>query len=217
MKAVSADAVGVEALRNRVAVRDRIVRSMKGGIKAGDLRKIGLTRADRPDRREIVRLVQRRQRNVAREAGKNVVVDPDWPAIIRSAVNNAMPNRDRLKSLCFAQPAPCSRQGSRNVRYPFRRIRFIDELALARAFGPQSRLRPDTVDLPFDQAARLGLAVRTEDLELDPRRTGVEDENGIRWSTPRAGRCCYGARGRKGRRLHRRPCVNARSRLAMSV
>jgi len=166
---------------------------------------------------EMIRLVERRQGNVAREVGENVVVDPDRPAIIRSAVNNAMPDRDRIKSLCFAQPAPCSRQRSWNVRYSFRCVRLIDELAFARAFGSHSRLRPDTVDLPLDQALRVSPAVRTEYLELDARRTGVDDEDRIHWSTPRAWRCCCGARARKGRRLHRRPCVNARSRLAMSV
>ena len=40
VKAVAAHALGIEALRDRVVVRDRAMAAMKGGVEAGDLRQV---------------------------------------------------------------------------------------------------------------------------------------------------------------------------------
>ncbi len=48
-------------------IRERAVAAVEGGVEAGDLRQFGEARADRADRRQIVGLMQRRERNVALE------------------------------------------------------------------------------------------------------------------------------------------------------
>ena len=68
VKAVAADALGVEMLGDRVVVGDGGVLAMEGRIEARDLGQPRPVRHHRPDRRQIVRLVQRRERDIAFEA-----------------------------------------------------------------------------------------------------------------------------------------------------
>ena len=75
VKSIAAHALGVERFRNREMVNDRAVAAVKRGVEAGDLRQVRETRLDRPDRRKIVRLMQRRQRDITFELGKHPVVD----------------------------------------------------------------------------------------------------------------------------------------------
>ena len=49
--------------RQRHQLGDRRLAAMKAGVEAGDLRHVGQPLGDRFDRREVVRLMQRRQRN----------------------------------------------------------------------------------------------------------------------------------------------------------
>jgi hypothetical protein len=65
VKAVAAYAFDVQALWNRIMVGDRAVAAMKGGVEAGDLRQAWKTGEQRANRREVVRLVKRRQRYIA--------------------------------------------------------------------------------------------------------------------------------------------------------
>ena len=99
VEAVAAHAFVVEMLRDRVVVRQRIVAAVEGGVEAGDLRQVGGARENGADRREIVRLVQRRQRHIAFELGQHLVVDQDRPVVVRAAMHDAMPDRDRLELL----------------------------------------------------------------------------------------------------------------------
>ena len=62
MKAVAPDALVVELMRDGVVVGDRVMVAMKRGVEAGDLRQCRKIGEQRADRRQIVRLVQRRQR-----------------------------------------------------------------------------------------------------------------------------------------------------------
>ena len=54
MKSVAADAFRIEALRDRVVVRKRMMRAVEGGIEACDLQQAGRAGADRMDRCEVV-------------------------------------------------------------------------------------------------------------------------------------------------------------------
>ena len=80
VEAVAPDAFGIELFRNRVAVGKRAVAAMKRGVEAGDLGDIGRSGQDRADRRKVVGLVQRRQRNVSLQLRQHVLIDPDRPS-----------------------------------------------------------------------------------------------------------------------------------------
>ena len=67
MKAIAAHAVRVEAFRDCIMVRDRAVTAVERSVETGDLRQLRTAREQRADRRQIVRLVERRQRDVALE------------------------------------------------------------------------------------------------------------------------------------------------------
>ena len=100
VEAVAAHALGVEPLRNGVMIRDRAVAAMKRGIEAGDLRQIGKALEQRADRREIVRLVQRRQRNVALEIVRARRASiRTGSVVLRSAMHDAMADRGGLELL----------------------------------------------------------------------------------------------------------------------
>jgi hypothetical protein len=65
-------------------------------IETGDLGKIGKSVEKHPDRREIVRLMQRRQRDILLELLENVRVDDHGCAVFRSAMHDAVSDRDRV-------------------------------------------------------------------------------------------------------------------------
>ena len=65
MEPVAPNALLVELIGYRVAIRDVVMAAMKGRIEAGNLRDLWQARKNRFDRREIMRLVQRCERNQA--------------------------------------------------------------------------------------------------------------------------------------------------------
>ena len=82
-------------------VRHSAVAPVKGRIEAGDLRQFGKPRAQGADRREVVGLMQRRERPEAREFGEHLFVDHDRPVVLRTAVNNPMTDRDQAPNSAF--------------------------------------------------------------------------------------------------------------------
>ena len=63
MEAVAPD-TGFSQLRGqREHLRQRRIAAVEGGIEAGDLRKLRRALHQAPDRRQVMRLVQRRERN----------------------------------------------------------------------------------------------------------------------------------------------------------
>ena len=67
--------LSVEALRDGVMVRKGVVTAVKRGVEAGDLHERGETGQQQAHRREVVRLVKRRERDVAFEIGEDGCVD----------------------------------------------------------------------------------------------------------------------------------------------
>jgi hypothetical protein len=78
---VAPNALLVELIGYRVAVRDVVMAAMKGRIEAGNLRDLWQARKNRFDRREIMRLVQRCERNQALQPRNHAVVDKNGPVI----------------------------------------------------------------------------------------------------------------------------------------
>src|SRR4051812_34923100 len=73
VETVAANAFVIEALRYRVAICRCAVATMERRIEAGDLRQVREARADGADRRQIVRLVQGRERHEALKLRDNLV------------------------------------------------------------------------------------------------------------------------------------------------
>ena len=76
---------------------------MEGGVETGDLRQIRMRLADRPNRREIMRLMQRRERDERRKLLDDFVRQEQRRRVFGAAVNDAVTNsRDvaPLKPLC---------------------------------------------------------------------------------------------------------------------
>ena len=122
VKAVAPDALGVEAMRDGVMVRERVMVAMKRGVEAGDLRQRRKILQQRADRRQIVGLMQRRQRGEALEARHDGGVDQDRTGVVRPAMDDPMPDGQRVDTKLVSQPGACHHQRSRNVRDVFKRI-----------------------------------------------------------------------------------------------
>ena len=97
MKSVAADSLGMQPARYGVMVCNCVVVAVKGGVEAGDLRQSGKFGEQRPDRRQIVRLMQRCQRREPLQARDHAMVDQYGPIIIRTAVNDPMADGERAQ------------------------------------------------------------------------------------------------------------------------
>ena len=71
---------------------------MKRGVEARDLRQRRRASRDGPDRREVVRLMQRRERNQRFELGERRVVDQHGLREAHAAVDDAMADGDEAMS-----------------------------------------------------------------------------------------------------------------------
>ena len=178
MKAVAAHALGVEAVGDCVTIGHCTVAAMERGIETGDLRKIGKAAKKRANWRQIVRLVQRRERHEALQVRENFGVDSDRPVVVWAAVDDAMTDRSRYELLRFAQPRARGEECGRNVTNLGRRVRLIDQTFSVGVFGAQLWARADAVHLPFDQALQSTAPIRKY-LEFDARRAGIDDQDRV--------------------------------------
>lgn len=169
----------MELMRDRVVIGDRAVRSMKGGIEAGHLRQAREAGKDRPDRRQIVRLVQWCEIDEAFQAGDNAVIDRYRPVKVRAAMHDAVSDRDRVDAKLVPQPAPGDLHRRRNVRDGLDRIRSLGQRLTVRTTRPQPWSAGNAVDLALDLPAKDTLSLDRKDLELDARGTCVDDEDRI--------------------------------------
>lgn len=135
MEAVAADTFGVKVFRYREVIGDRAMRAMKRGIEAGDLRQIRPARKHRTYRRQIVGLVQRRERNVTLEMREHLRVDQDRSIVFGTAVNNAVADRDEIEGLRLAQPIAGGDDRRGNVADLPLIVSFIDQRRAVAAFG----------------------------------------------------------------------------------
>ena len=209
MKAVAAHAFRVEVLRDRVVIRQRMMRAVEGGVEAGDLRKVGRACAERMDRREVVGLMQRRQRRVALEVREHLVVDHDRLVVSRSAMNDPMADGDRLELLRRAQPGSRDLQRGRNVVHlrSERRTRSIS-CALSAASARSRGRVPMPSTCPLIRRRGSTPAIGAKDLELDAGRARIDDQDRVhrgsrRWQR-RSFRDAHGRRERAAAQEARR-------------
>ena len=127
MKAVAADALGMEMRRDGVIIGDGRMFPMERGVEAGDLRQPRPVDHDRPDGRQIMRLMQRRERDVALEAVQHVLRHKNGLIEFRAAMHDAMAHRDRMNVEFIAQPRARCVQRCRNVGHGFIRVGSLDQ------------------------------------------------------------------------------------------
>ena len=100
---------------------------MKRRIKAGDLRKPRPVDHDRPDGRQIVRLMQRRERDIALEAVQHVFRHENGLIEFRAAMHDAMAHRYGMNVEFVAKPRARSMQRRRNMRHSFIRVGLLNQ------------------------------------------------------------------------------------------
>ena len=126
--------------------------AMEAGVEAGDLRHAGQALGHRLDRGEVVRLMQRRERNQGAQIVEHFRRDDDRAARSRAAVHDPMADAEHARAAVpAAQPV-----GQRVERGRGRRRRCLSSVSLgddgaAAILGGEAGRRPDA----FDLAARL--------------------------------------------------------------
>ena len=216
VEAIPSDALGIITLRNGEVVRDGTVAVMKSGVEAADLRKAGGAGQQRADRGEVVGLVQRRERDETLEIGEHGRIDQDRPVVARAAMDDPMPDRDRLELLRVAQPRCRRAKRGGDVGHALARIGLVDQNRAVGRNGAQARPRADAVNLALDQAAQRAGALDAEYLELDAGRACIDDENRVHGVRPLAVPQYVGVRRHRVRRPRKRPCGNGQNPHAMS-
>src|SRR5262245_39346415 len=176
MKSVTADPVPIELLGNREMIGKRTVTAVESCIKAGDLGKVWRSRQQRANRREIVRLMQRRKTHICFQDREHGPIYQDRSIVIGSTVNHTMADGDHVELLILAQPAPCFGDRSSDVRHLVARILFVDQDSFVVSLGAQTRPGTDAIHLSLDEPRQACISVNPEDLKFDTGRTGVDDK-----------------------------------------
>ena len=208
MESIAPHSLGVEAVRNGEMIGHGPVAAVKRGIETGDLRQFREARQNRADRREIVGLMQRRQRNIALKLGQHSAVDADWLVVIRAAVDDTMTDRQKIELLRFTQPGSDRLDSGRHVRNRFGLKCAVDERGSAGTVGTQPRPCPDAVHLPLDQPLKATPFMGVVDLEFHARRAGIDDEDRVH-VTPPVRPLSAAARRHRVPLPHRTPCGRA--------
>ena len=158
---------------------------MEGGIEAGDLRQRRRALYQDPDRRQVMRLVQRRQGNQALELRHHIPIYAHRCRVVDAAVHHTVSDGGQLVlgGVGLLQPVPD--MGDRAV---VPELGALCPALLARrlagsARGDEMGARVDAFDLAACHDRRLD-AGRREQRELDAGRAGVQDKDRISHSVP---------------------------------
>jgi hypothetical protein len=160
-------------------VGDGAVAVVEGSIEARHLQQVGMAVQQRADRGQVIGLMQRCERNVLLELREHRLVDDDRPVICRPTVNHAVTNREQVQPLGLAKPGGHGGHRRGNVGDLVRCVGFLDERGLIAPACRKVRPGADALELTFDQKSQLEGLLDGENLELDARRAGVDDEDRI--------------------------------------
>ena len=95
MKAIPADAALVEAHRQREHLGDFRPTPVERGVEAHELWYVGPALGHRPDRRQFLRLMERRQGDQGVQHGQDGVVHAQRAVVLPAAVDDAMADGNR--------------------------------------------------------------------------------------------------------------------------
>src|SRR6185503_8706940 len=178
MKSVTAYAGVVQFGGDRKPLRNGWIGRVERGIEARDLREIGPARQQHPDRRQIVRLVQWRERNESLQACQHLAIDPHRTGKLRPTVHDAMTHRLELHSPGLV-PEELGKVVHRALvtELPLVAPAFFCGDHTARGARNEMRRGVDALDLPAQLRVEPAVLMLVEQ-ELDARRARVQYENG---------------------------------------
>src|ERR1700678_2717225 len=100
---------------------------MKGGIEACDLHQVRTACEQSSDRRQVVGLMQRRQRDVTLQPRQHVCVYESRPVVFRTTMHDAMADNSKIDRLRIAQPMARGYNRRRDVRDFVRGVMLVDQ------------------------------------------------------------------------------------------
>jgi len=179
VKTVAAHALGGEFARQGEQLRDGWLAAVEGGVEAGGLRHLGQGSAHGVDASEVVRLVQRRERDELAQRLNGGVVEADRRGKALAAMHDAMADADDLPAgLVRLQPVD-EEAHRRLVLLVGRALQAevgIVEHGTVGVLGLEVRLGANAVDLAGHHRLGRDFLVVGEQGKLDRGRACVEDE-----------------------------------------
>ena len=97
MKSVSSHAGGVQLLGQGESLRHLRICAVERGVEAGDLRQLGRALEQPTNGSEIVRLMERRQRDQLFKRRRHAGIDEHWLREVQPAMHDAMPDADERR------------------------------------------------------------------------------------------------------------------------
>jgi hypothetical protein len=152
---------------------------MKGRIEASHLKQVRLTGPQQADRGEVVRLVQRRERDQSLQPLDGLGGRAYWRGVVETPVNYAMAyGREPVVARLLSQKTGQERNGC-IMAEGFSRCPspFADDGACC-ALGPELRGRIEPLDLPSQEEIKC-FVPRHKQRKLDARRTCVDYQNRV--------------------------------------
>ena len=119
------------------------------------------------------------QRREGLKPVKRYIVNEYWLAVVRPAMHHAMTDRNRQASDFRAQELYHLAQGRRHVAHFPGRPGLVDKDFALRVLGGEAWMDADPLDLAFQTALQPITRADGEQLKLDARAAGVDDENGL--------------------------------------
>ena len=218
MEAVAEDAALGDRLRQRERLRDRRLAAVERGVEAGHLRQLRQPLEQHPDRRQVVRLVQRRERDVLFERREHRRIDAHRLGVLEAAVHDPMTDADEP---VLGEPLTQERDEvieravmtERDALAP----RLLVDGRAAAVLGNEARRRVQPLGLPA-RDEREALRAVGEQRELEARRARVQygDRIGHVSARPPCGHLRDGLAGRFAPRVARPAPRCRRTRAASS-
>ena len=214
VKPVSLDTRLSDVLGQRHQLGDRRLSAMEARVEAGDLRHAWQPRRGRVDRGEVVRLVERGQRDEIAKVLQHLGGDERRAGVARATVHHAMADAEHARS-----PVARTKPGRELIERGTRVAHGLAERPLieGRARGVlrgEPRGGPDAVDLPACLELPDVRLRRVIHAELQARRARVQHDGvGVHHACPRPSRePPHGARAPRASRRRSSRCASARCR-----
>jgi hypothetical protein len=152
---------------------------MEPGIEARDLRNLGHALAQRPDRPQVVRLVQRRERHQSLQSSHDLGGNAYWAGIIDTAMNDAMAHRSQSSDAgARLQPIEQECEGAIVTGWLAFGPRMLVDARARRIDATKTSPTQELFEIARDDRCEPG-AVDVEDRELEARRAGVDHQDGV--------------------------------------
>jgi len=158
---------------------------MKAGIEAGDLGRVGHAFEDYFDEREVVRLMERRERDELFQIDEDLLIHARGFEVMHSSVHDAMPHSDECHvAPVFAQESGEMFDGPLMPQFDaVIPMLFADDLAVT-GFADEMGRSVEPFDLtPKGQVE--STVSPSEDRKFEAGGTGIENQNRIRHSNER--------------------------------